>query len=946
MHTYICRALAGIIALGTIAGMTVALRADEADDQFAVAAGNYDRQQWKLADVEFQAFLQKYPKDRRANQCVFFLGEVQLQLGKLNEAREQFQKYATLEPNGKYARAALFRSSEAAYLAGNYAAAKPGLESFFAKYPDNRLGAFVLPYLGDIALTNNDLPAAAGYFRKGLTQFPEGRMQDDCRFGLGRALEKQNQTEEAERLYLAVAGKPGSALADAAQFHLGALQYATGRYEPAIESFSAFETRLAASSWQPNARLGRGLCLLKLQRPDEAVKQFDAVLAAPSSGDELFAQAMRGKIQAALQKKDYAGVDGVAVEFEKRFPKSAVLSDVRRMVARSLVERKEFAKAAAILEPLVAAKTSGPQDLENRYLLAVSYEGLKRYEDALAALQPVVKDAAGQLKADALLTHGSLLLAVKKYAEGVAPLEAFFQGNPAGESALKGAGALAVCYARTGQLDKAKKLYADFIAKQPQHPLAAPATALLAEAAYDANDVAWSNELSGRLAATGNSAEQQLTGKLGLAWSQFKSGKLAEAAALFDEVLQKNPPEAVAAEAALARGQILDQLGQNEPALSMYQQVIDKYPKSKQHADALLAAARLREKLKQPQQAAPLYERLAKDYPQFAKLDAVLYEWAWSLSELNKQDDANRLFERLRKDFPQSRFWADATCRLAQRALDTKDLDGAMKLAEEVLNRKDAGPGVSVQDAAKVREFALFLRGQVQAAKSDWPKVREAFEAFLKEFPNTQRKLIAEFWVAEACYRQSDYAAAGPRLERLAQEIKDQREPWMAMILLRRAQLLAQQNQWRDAFAIVSKIAGDFPNFEQQYEVDYLLGRCLADQADFDGARQAYKRVIRSAAGAKTETAAMAQWMIGETYFHQKNYESALREYSALEILYAYPTWQAGALLQAGKCHEMLGEGREAILRYKRILKNYPQTTFVAEATQRLQKLENPAATK
>ncbi len=946
MHTCICRALAGIIALEIFAGSAAALRADEADDQFAVAAGNYDRQQWKLADVEFQAFLQKYPNDRRANQCIFFLGEVQLQLGKLKEAQEQFKKYASLEPNGKYARAALFRSSEAAYLASDYATAKPGLESFLAKYPDDRLGAFVLPYLGDIALTNNDLPAAAGYFRKGLTQFPEGRMQDDCRFGLGRALEKQNQAEEAERLYLAVAAKPGSALADAAQFHLGALQYTTGRYDAAIESFSAFETRLASSSWQPNARLGRGLCLLKLQKPDEAVKQFDAVLAAPSSGDELFAQALRGKIQAALQKKDYASVDGLSAEFEKRFAKSPVLADVRRLVARSLVERKDFAKAASILEPLAAAKNGGPQDLENRYLLAVSYEGLKRYEDALAALQPVVKDASGQLKADALLTNGSLLLAVKKYAEGIAPLEAFFQGNPAGEAALKGAGALAVCYARTGQLDKAKKLYADFIAKQPQHPLAAPATALLAEAAYDANDVAWSNELSGRLATTGNSAEQQLTGKLGLAWSQFKTGKLAEAAALFDEVLQKNPPEAIAAEAALARGQILDQLGQSEPALSMYQQVIDKYPKSKQHADALLAAARLREKLKQPQQAAVLYERLAKDYPQFPKLDAVCYEWAWSLLELNKADDANRLFERLRKDFPQSRFWADATCRLAQKALDAKDLDNATKLADEVLNRKDAVPGVTPQDAAKVREFALFLKGQVQAAKSDWPKVREAFEAFLKEFPNTQRKLIAEFWIAEACYRQADYAAAGPRVERLAEQVKDQHEPWMAMILLRRAQLLAQQSQWRDAYGIVSKIAGNFPNFEQQYEVDYLLGRCLADQADFEGARQAYKRVIRSAAGAKTETAAMAQWMIGESYFHQKNYESALREYSALEILYAYPTWQAGALLQAGKCHELLGESREAMLRYKRILKNYPQTTFVNEAAQRLKKLENPPATK
>ena len=198
---------------------------------------------------------------------------------------------------------------------------------------------------------------------------------------------------------------------------------------------------------------------------------------------------------------------------------------------------------------------------------------------------------------------------------------------------------------------------------------------MLAEAAYDANDAAWSAELSGRLAAAGNSAEYELKGKLGLGWSQFKAGKLPEAAATFDEVLKKNPPEAIAAEAALVRGRILEQLGQNEPALAMYDLVIDKYPGSKQHVDALLAAARLRDKLKQDQQAAALYQRLANEYPQFPKLDAVLYQWAWALQELDKPEDASRLFERLHKEYPQSRFWADATCRLAQRALDAKDYD-------------------------------------------------------------------------------------------------------------------------------------------------------------------------------------------------------------------------------------------------------------------------------
>ncbi len=903
------------------------LHADEADDQFAVAAGHYDRQQWKLAVEEFRTFVQKFPSDRRTNESLFFLGESLLQLGKLDDAQAQFYQYVSREPDGKYVRAALFRIGEAAYLAGRFDVAKPGLEAFLAKYPNDRLGAYVLPYLGDIALGNNDPAAAAKYYRDGLTQYPEGRLQDDCRLGLGRALEKQNQTEEAERLYLAVASKPGSSVADAAQFHLGALQYAAGRYEQAIESFSAFDSRLASSAWQPNARVGQGLALLKLNRPAESTKQFDAVLANKLAGDELFQQASRGKIQAAMQIKDYAAVDREVAQFEKSFPKSALLDDVRRMLARSLVERKEFERAAALLQSLVGTDVKGQGDLENHYLLAASYEGLKRYDAALAALAPVIGAASGQLKADAQLTQGSLLLALKKYPEAIAPLETLLEGKPTGDPAAKALGTLAICYARTRQLDKAKKAYAEFVAKYPKHPLVAPTTELLAEAAYDANDAAWAAELSSRLAAAGSSTEYELKGKVGLGWSQFKAGKLAESAAVFDEVLKQNPPPAVAAEVALVRGRILEQLGQNEPALAMYAVIIERHPKSAQYVDALLSAARLHDKLKQKQEAADLYERLVKEYPQYPKLDAVLYEWAWALDDLKKPEAAGQVFDRLRKEYPQSRFAADAACRLAQRALDAKDYDGAAKLIDDVLAEKSD---------PNVREYALFLRGQLDAAKADWGKAREAFETLLKEFPQTGRRPIAEFWIAEAYYREKNYAEAVSRFGRLADAIKDKREPWMAMISLRRAQALAQQNQWSEAQTIATKIAAAFPNFEQQYEVDYLLGRCLANDADFEGARQAYNKVIQSTNGAKTETAAMAQWMIGESFFHQKNYRAALREYSRLEILYAFPTWQAGALLQAGKCHELLGEHQEAADCYRRIVKNYAKTAFADQAKQLL----------
>ncbi|MEN6451892.1 MAG: tetratricopeptide repeat protein [Thermoguttaceae bacterium] len=955
------------IAGALLLAASAQLRADEADDLYAVALGHYDRGRWKLAAESLQKFRQRYANDRRQNLCTFCLGESLFQLGQFDQALGCFRDYARRVPDGQYAKETLLQLGQCAYLAGHYSEAKPELERFLAKHPDDRWRETALLYLGQIALNDGEPAAAASRLSEALRRFPDGRLQDDCRVALGRAYEMQGQQVEAERLYRGVIARPGGTQADAAQFHLGALQYESGRYAEAIESFGEFEGPLSMSAWQPNARLGHGLALLKLGRPADATKQFDAVLSAKAAGDELFQRALRGNIQAALQRKDYESLDRRTAEFEKRFPGSPFRRDVQRLTARSLIERKQFDRAVILLEGLLRSSdaraetrnergvtTGGPhlappnkgnttpstrlltergetrQDIENRYLLALSYEGASRYADALAAVQPVVDHASGALQTDAQLERAVLLVATKRYADAVAPFEAVLATAPSGEAEAKSLAGLAISLARTGQVERAKPIYDRLVTKYAKHPLATMATEQLADAAYEANDAAWATALSNRLTATGASTALGLRGRLNLGWSQYKAGKLAEAADTFGQLLDRHPPAAMAAEAALIRGHILEKLGRNDPALAMYTLVIEQHPASPQHADALLAAARLRNNLKQWSAAAETADRLAHDHPQYEKLDAAIYERAWAQLQLGKTDEARRLFERLHADFPRSRYWADATCRMAQRAFDAKDYDRADRLLD-ALSHEKSDP--------QVRKAAMYLLGQVAVARRDWSKARDAFDALVKESPTASQRLAAETWIAEADYQLGNLAAAEARLDRLAKQIADKREPWMALIPLRRAQILAKREQWSEAAQIAAAIEKDFPRFDQQYDVDCLLGQCLAMQADFDAARRAYARVILSPTGAKTETAARAQWLIGESYFHQKNYEAALREYLKLEILYAYPAWQAAALFEAAKCHELLGQKKEAAEVYRQLLDRYPKSPLVADAKKRLRDL-------
>ena len=237
---------------------------------------------------------------------------------------------------------------------------------------------------------------------------------------------------------------------------------------------------------------------------------------------------------------------------------------------------------------------------------------------------------------------------------------------------------------------------------------------------------------------------------------------------------------------------------------------------------------------------------------------------------------------------------------------------------------------------AAVREHTLYLRGQIAVAREDWDQARRTFAALENEFPESPSRLVASYWVAETAYRRRDYRAAGELFDALARRTRGRQEDWLAMVPLRQAQALAQLNKWGEALVIASGIETEYPNFEQQYEADHLIGRCLATRADFQGAREAYLKVIRSPEGAKTETAAMAQWMIGETFFHQKDFATALREYLKVEILYDFPTWRAAALLQAGKCRELLGEPKEAHKLYTRLMKEYPGTRFAKDAARKM----------
>ena len=872
---YTTQKLAGIVLATAVATHPVFAVADAANDLFTVAADHYSHGRWQFAADEFRAFLKEHPNHESADTATFYLGETLVQLKQFKAALEQYVQFVERCPDRPQASLAKFRIGETAYLLGHYKEARDQLEDFSARYPEDSRCAYALTYLGELSLKHGAPADAERYFTQSLDRFADGPLANDSRYGMARSLVAQGHPDVALPIFRKLVEKNDSELAD---------------------------------------------------------------------------DALHAMIQMAQESGQFEQVDDLVEQFIRRFPESSLEANARRLRGRSLLDRGNYRRAIEAFQQLVS-RTSGrqtnlgeaepkpsdtgpaygvPHESENkqdRFLLALALLGEQRYADAIQAVEQLPLDDQEHAWMNGVhVARAAAHMGMQDYAAAVEPLRRFLASHSGGPDVPRCHADLTDCLAQSGRFEEAAAEFKNFQLDHGSHALFLPTTHKLAEAAYSHGQRAWARELFAILARDGNPPEYIAKGLSGVAWCQLEAGDAASATT-FDRLLNHFPDSQLAPEAALTRARVLERNNQPDAALATYHVVFDKYPQSEQTSSALLGAARLHDRLHQDQNAERLFRRIIEQYPDLPELDAVLYQWAWVLSDLGRDSDATAAFSRIHREYVQSSYWADSTYRLAERALGDKNLVEGKQLADELLENGCEGDLLC---------HVLYLHGQLEVAAGHWQNVSEPLGRLVIEFPRHALRLPAEYWIAEALYRQGDYQLSGERFDTLIDETEHIEQIWPAMARLRRAQIFAHQKQWQDALRITSSIAESYPSFPQLYEVDYLLGRCLAAQGQFDEARSAYRRVTIRPTGAKTETAAMAQWMIGESYFHQKKYNEAIRAYMRVEILYDYPRWRAGSLLQAAKCYQQQEQWTEAVQLYARLLKEYADSEFAEEASRGL----------
>jgi len=969
---------------------------------YGVATGHYVAQQWAEAAGNFAAYLDAFPTGELAPRARFYLAEALLQAGRLPDAQAAYAEFLTRHSDLPEAVQARCRQAEALFFQGEGKQAQKILEDFLRVQPPGPQAGHALFYLGQIALRDSRWTDAEKLLNSASEQLGPGLMTERSRLGWAQARLAQGRTEDVEPILLAAA-RQGHPCASEARFRLGEwyqlrhdLPAAEQSFARAAEIFNPYRERallrqalclhelrhpekaqkiLRSLTSHPqfgsdaHAALGRlahdanrpgdaaahlvqsaeasrdparvpallyqaGLWFALADRVDESLQCLARVRTEyPQS--EWVTAARQAELQARLAEKDWDAAAELVKESLTQESNPKNREQIQRTWGRALLQAGKTQEALEALEPIL----KGEPTAEDKYVFAWAAFDDGHRDIALELFTEVVEDrqAAADLRADARLGQGAARLAQGDYAEAAETLRTALgeQRNSRGRAACLAR--LALAEARIGRWAESKFAY-DRIAKETTTGAAlAILTQELAEVALAGGQRAFAAQLFARLQNAELPPARRAQALSGLGWSQFEQGDFVGAAATLEAFLKAYPEDSGAPESARLRAQALFQAKQPAAAAAAFEDLIAKYPQSKFYPMALVHAAKLRDELKQDAEAAAHYEQLIGDLerlmqvdPTLPSADRLVFDYAGVLIDLGRTTEAGEVYEELRKSFPESPHWSLAVHWLAEQAWQSEDYVRAEQLLAELLSRPLA---------SSLRERATFLLGMIAARTQRWADAQTRLSKFLESFPDSRERGTVRYWLAEALAQQGQIVEASDEFTQLQVLCAGEDPTLAARSGLRHAQLLFQRKQFESAQRVLMDILKQFPTFSEVHELYYLLGRCLASQGQFPEARAAYHRALDMPVTRQSAIGPQAQWMLGETYFHQRDYPRALRAYLQVEVDYSASVWRAAALLQAGKCYQRQQQPAEARVVWERLLRECPEAPFAAQAEELLRTL-------
>ena len=349
------------------------IRTGGESSDFTLAVKLYNDGMYDLARAQFQHFIETYPESQLSVDARFYLGLTLLSLHRYSEARTTFQNFAMTYQDHPKAPEAWWNVGECYALEKNYREAATAFERLTVFYPKSSRAPEALLNAARYFIAVKDTDDAKQSLRTVLQNYVSSPQVVTARMKLAEIMASQGNLAAAKaelNRIINTTSDPEQKLD--AQLALVSILDQAGELDQATNLISTL-------SKQTNAKIAltSGLLALSLGDAEKAAAQFLIASSDVHPSKEISRKpqpetanasiksaAMFGLGVAHFKLRRYAEAASDFERFEKTYPESDSNFTARWYRAQSLTQLRRFNEALAVLEPLVESKDTSLMKLK------------------------------------------------------------------------------------------------------------------------------------------------------------------------------------------------------------------------------------------------------------------------------------------------------------------------------------------------------------------------------------------------------------------------------------------------------------------------------------------------------------------------------------------------------------------------------------------------------
>jgi TolA-binding protein len=662
--------------------------------------------------------------------------------------------------------------------------------------------------------------------------------------------------------------------------------------------------------------------------------------------------ALYGAAYAYVQLKKSTEAIETVERFAKSYPQNDLLPDVRELKADMLLSMStNESDAEKEYDQLVLDYPD--HEKQTRWLLrsAAAKFFQKKYQPTIDRLQPQLsKFSEPRQLAEAQYWIGASQFFLDQVPAAIANLEKSLAAGETWRSTDETMLTLAQAYLKNKQVDEAKKLIDRMQQELPDSSILERGYYYLGEYAYETEK--YSDAFKNFEIVYTKFPESELlpNALYNAAWSKLKLNQAEESNLLFSRLIKEFPKHELAVKAQAGRGAAARKTGNTADSIKDLKQVVETTAPGAEKWQVMFELAMAQIESKAWADAATTLQALIKDDSESSRLDAYHYELAWVLHELDRVPESLEHFTAITKLTPVSKHAGEAFFHLGTEAYRIEDFKGAAAAFQKAIDLSEGEQG------KVIREKGLYKLGWTNYKQGQFSAAHAAFNQQVEQFPSSSFAADGFFMRAESLFQQKKYGeahqafvAALPVVE--GSETIDSK--LVSLTHLHGAQAANQVKAFQSALDLATPLTtAEDANASYRADAWLEVGSALQGLNKASDAMQAWEKAKLG----NDKTAVRASCLIGDHYFKEKQFETAISQFKEIQYRFGEATatpeiknWVAYAHYEAARCYSVQASTaaedqkaeliNDAIRQFESLLEKYPDDRLAPQAKEQLGKL-------